>query len=151
MASSTSPAGVDTNVLVYAVDPTARQHPPARTLVFGSGAPGPELVVLPQVATEFVSVITGSRVSAASRRTTAGGIALLETILLLPNVALLDDPPGLTGAFLALLAQHPVAGPRVYDRRLAAALLAHRLPTLYTFNTNDFAGVGGLAAVAPAP
>jgi hypothetical protein len=39
----------------------------------------------------------------------------------------------------------------VYDRRLAAALLAHRLPTLYTFNTNNFAGVGGLAAVEPPP
>jgi len=52
---------------------------------------------------------------------------------------LLPDHPAIYDPWKLLVATHGVIGNRVYDTRLVAAMMAHGVGRILTFNTGDFA------------
>lgn len=46
--------------------------------------------------------------------------------------------------------QHAIIGKSAHDARLAAALLAHGIPAILTFNVRDFARYGVFSVLDPA-
>jgi predicted nucleic acid-binding protein len=48
-----------------------------------------------------------------------------------------------------LILQNSIRGLQVHDDKLAAAMLAHGVPNILTFNTADFARYTGIEAVHP--
>ena len=54
----------------------------------------------------------------------------------------LDDTPAVFAEWFALVRDHAVAGTNAYDARLAAAMRAHGVDRLLTFNARDFRKFG---------
>ena len=59
------------------------------------------------------------------------------------------DPPSLLDTWLELCSALEVRGRQVYDARLAALMIAARIPTLVTLNADDFARYPGLEVIVP--
>ncbi len=78
MGRARSRALIDTNVLVYALDPNAPHHEACRRLR-DEGLPGVELVLTPQVLYEFIASVTSAKFFATpldSREASEAALAL---------------------------------------------------------------------------
>jgi predicted nucleic acid-binding protein len=64
-------------------------------------------------------------------------------------MTLLPDDAKVYAAWRALIATHDVRGVQVHDAKLAAAMLAHDVVHLLTFNGADFARYPRIEAVHP--
>jgi predicted nucleic acid-binding protein len=142
---------IDTNVLIARTDLQHPHHRAAITAVATVIEAGDELSVTPQNIAEFWHVATRPR--AASR----GGLglssaearvrreALERLFVVIPETAALYD------AWKALVDRHQAIGAAVFDIRLVAAMVVHRLDRILTFD-RGFAryGVTVLDPVPPA-
>ena len=119
----------------------------ARAALRGLRNRGDEVVIVPQVLVEFWGV--------ATRPVEVNGLGLdperadrvvrrIEGLFWL-----LPDVPAIHEHWRRLVVAHGVRGRQVHDARLAAALLAHGVGHILTFNTADFARYPGLNAVHP--
>ena len=63
---------------------------------------------------------------------------------------LLRDERGVFGYWRDLVSAHQVKGKNAHDARLVAAMQRHRVTTLVTFNTPDFARFTGINVFSPA-
>lgn len=63
---------------------------------------------------------------------------------------LLLDIPAIYQEWERLVIVHAVIGVNVHDARLVAAMLAHNLTHILTFNTSDFTRYAEITAVHPA-
>jgi predicted nucleic acid-binding protein len=130
------PVLVDTNVLLGATD-RARQHHGASMALLESGRP---LVISAQVIREYLVV--------ATRPVAVNGLGLsredgLENLRALRTVLrLLPEERPLLGTFLTLIEDVPCAGKRLHDAFLVATAIAHAVPTLATWNLDDYVGFG---------
>ena len=61
----------------------------------------------------------------------------------------LPDTEGAHQELLLLLSQHKVRGRQIYDARLAAAVRAHKLDGILTYNLRDFARYGNINPFSP--
>ena len=131
---------IDTNVLMRianADDPAATT---AETAASNLRDDGESLFIVPQVLYEFWT--------AATKTTAANGLGMrtgeaadhIERFRQL--FALLDDTPAVFAEWFALVRDHAVAGTNAYDARLAAAMRAHEVDRLLTFNARDFRKFG---------
>lgn len=139
---------LDTNVLVYALFATAPQHADSRSLIDKARDPSAGLCVFPQMLAEFFAVVTNpKRVSPA--KTPAEALQAIEQFLALPGLTLLPLPAEVVTRWVQLVRARPVTGAEVFDVQAAAAMLAHGLGTLYTYNVADFQGIPGITAKQP--
>ncbi len=141
------PAGVDTNVLVYAEDNTSPHQAACRALL---NRRENDLYLAPQVLSEFYSVVTrtgGKRITSPLSPDEA--LAAITTLLAQPNIDLLPVPADIVSRWTELARRHPVTGADIFDLQLAATLLANGVKRLYTFNTRDFAAISELEVVRP--
>jgi len=137
---------VDTNVLLRGAVRTAARNPAATHAIAILLAQGDELLLAPQVLTEFWSV--------ATRPVDVNGfgwsvdVVRTEIDKLLDQFPLMPETPAVFDEWLHLVTKHRVIGKQVYDARLAAFVRTHQIARLLTFNTSDF-GSYGITVVSP--
>jgi predicted nucleic acid-binding protein len=141
---------VDTNVLVYALFPSAPQHGASRALLDRAKDPATGFHVFSQILAEFFAVVTNpKRVSPA--KTPEEALQAIEQFLTLPGLAVLPLPADAVTRWVALVRTRPVRGGEVFDAQAAARMLAHGIDTVYTYNLSDFQGFPGIIAKEPPP
>ncbi len=112
---------------------------------------GETLCLVPQVIAEFWRVATAT----ASQRGGLGwsvGRTWAQVRRLEAAFPLYDDTAAVHRSWKTLVLAQQVTGASVYDARLAAAMLAHGIPRVLTFNHDDFRRYApwGVTAVDPA-
>ena len=139
---------VDTNVLLRAAQPSHPAQAVATGVVRNLLARGERLCVLPQNLIEFWAVATrpaesnglGLEVDEA-----AAELDRLKTIF-----ELLPDIPAIYPEWERLVRAHQVRGKEAHDARIAAAMIAHGVTHILTFNGGDFKRFAGVRTVDPA-
>jgi predicted nucleic acid-binding protein len=139
---------VDTNVLVYALFPAAPQHANSRALVEAAQDPNAGLCVLPQILAEFFSVVTNPK-RVTPNKTAGEALQAIESFLALPGLAVLSIPPDVVTRWAALVHARPVTGAEVFDVQAVAAMMAHGIAGVYTYNLTDFHGYPGIQPKEP--
>jgi len=103
---------------------------------------GEELCIIPQNLIEFWAV--------ATRPLANNGLGLTideaarETKKLKKLFKLRADAPAIFAEWERLVIRHRVAGKPTHDARLVAAMVAHSLTHILTFNTDDFKRFSGI-------
>lgn len=139
---------VDTNVLLRAAQPSHPAHAAATGAVRNLLARGERLCVLPQNLIEFWAV--------ATRPAESNGLGLgvdeaaAELDRLKSIFELLPDTPAIYPEWEILVRAHQVRGKEAHDARIAAAMLAHGVTHILTFNGSDFKRFKDVKAVDPA-
>lgn len=138
---------VDTNVLLRSVQP---QHPMRKDAVSATltlKGRGEKLCIIPQNLIEFWAV--------ATRPVSANGLELSvadaakELKRLKRFFTLRPDSPAIYSKWEKLVVQHQVTGKPSHDARLVAAMKAHNLTHILTFNISDFKRFAGTTVVDP--
>jgi predicted nucleic acid-binding protein len=141
------PAGVDTNVLVYAEDDSSPHQAACRALLKDRRR---DLYLAPQVLSEFYSVATkagGKRIT--NPLSPEEALSAIATFLAQPNIDLLPVPADIVSRWTELARRHPVTGAKIFDLQLAAVLLANNITRLCTFNIRDFEMISELDVGRP--
>lgn len=139
---------VDTNVLLRAAQPSHPAHAAATGAVRNLLARGERLCVLPQNLIEFWAVAT--RPAESNGLGLEVGEAAAELDKLKAIFELLPDTPAIYPEWETLVRAHQVKGKEAHDARIAAAMLAHGVAHILTFNGGDFKRFAGVTAVDPA-
>jgi len=138
---------VDTNVLLRSAQPKHPMHKDAVTATLKLKQSGESLCIIPQNLIEFWAV--------ATRPVTANGLELSvasaaqELKRMKRFFTLRPDTPAIFAKWEKLVVQHQVIGKPSHDARLVAAMLAHQITHILTFNTDDFKRFSGITAVDP--
>jgi predicted nucleic acid-binding protein len=138
---------VDTNVLLRSVQHASPAYRYARSAIVTLLRRGDRLCIVPRNMAEFWSV--------ATRPAEKNGLGLslpqadwyvsrLEAIL-----TLLNDTPAMHREWRSLVVAHAVAGPRVYDARLVAAMTVYGITSILTFSGDDFKRYPGVHVIHP--
>lgn len=137
---------IDANVLVYAVNASAPQHRASRAAVEAAMAGTLFAVLVPQVLLEFFAVVTNPRrvTHPLDPRTAWEQVEALRG-----NLRVLDVYATTLDALQELVQTTNVSGGRIFDLFLVAQMRQHRIDTICTYNTADFADFAGIKAVAP--
>jgi predicted nucleic acid-binding protein len=145
---------VDTNLLLRGLEPAHPHHRLAGDAPNWLRQQGHSLVIVPQVLYELWVV--------ATRATTANGLGLsvvqakAELTRLQLLFRLLPDNAAVFVEWERLVTSTPVLGRDAHDSRLVAAMIAHGVTHLLTFNGPDFRRFSGItvldsAGVGPPP
>lgn len=127
---------IDTNVLLRLAQKKHPMRPDARRALVTLRQQGEELCIIPQNIIEFWAVATrpvannglGLTVNEA-----AGEIKKLKRLF-----KLMPDLPPIYAEWESLVTEYLVVGKPTHDARLVAAIKAHNLSHILTFNTDDF-------------
>jgi predicted nucleic acid-binding protein len=145
---SVEPGVLDANVLAYAVNADAPQHPAARALLDAASDPSITLYVTSQILCELYSLITNPRrVAVAS--SSAEALSIISSMLALPGLYVLPTPVRAVAGWMQLLQRRPVTGGDVFDLQIVATMQANGIQRIYTFNTDDFEVFPELAVLTP--
>jgi uncharacterized protein len=145
---SVEPGFLDTNVLVYAVNTDAVQHPASRALLEAARDPATCLYVTSQILCEYFAVVTNPRrVSAPVSASDA--IASIATMLRLPGLRVLPIPPDAVAGWMTLALSHSISGGDIFDLQIAATMQANGIQRIYTFNVGDFKKFSGVVVETP--
>jgi len=128
---------LDTNVLIYALDPNSEFHPASRHLLERARGNDAGLCVTPQVLAEFYAVVTDRR-RVPQARQPVETLDAIEQILSLPGITLLPTPVDIVNRWMELARRYPVSGQLIFDLQLAATMLAYDVRRVYTYNRVDF-------------
>ena len=138
---------VDTNLLLRSLQPEHAQYDTATTAISTLLTSQGVLAIVPQVAAEFWNVCTRPQEAnglGLSSDQAAHRLAAFER-----TFTLYRDVPGIYGHWRRLLAQYDVKGKQVHDARLVAAMMAHGLTHILTFNIRDFERYEAITVVDP--
>lgn len=138
---------LDTNILLRSADPGSPEYPQAIRAVAQLEASGEEVCLTPQNLVEFWAVAT--RPLAANGLGWSPAKTADETTLLLQQFPLLAEKPEVFSHWLHLVRMHRVCGKQTHDARLVAAMQAHGVTRLLTFNVGDFQRYPGITVVHP--
>lgn len=139
---------VDTNVLLRAAQASHPSHAAAVGAVRSLLARGERLCVLPQNLIEFWAVATRPAESNGLGMGVDDAAAELDKLKAI--FELLPDTAAIYREWEALVRAHQVRGKEAHDARIAAAMLAHGVTHILTFNGGDFKRFAGVTAVDPA-
>ena len=139
---------VDTNILARSVIFTDKDHQTAIDAVAILRSQGHEICLVPQNYYEFW-VISTRPVAQNGRGKTPDEVAAKFAFFKL-HFTLLDDIPLIFPEWEKLVAIYKVIGKSAHDARLAAAMLAHGVSHILTFNDADFRRYAGISAIRPA-
>ena len=132
---------LDTNVLLRLAQPHHRQYRAATGGVARARLAGEALSVTPQNIAEFWAVATRP-VGAANGLGLTAAAAAAEIATIEQMFELAADDPEIYPIWKGLVVTHRVLGAQVYDARLVAAMLAHGIDRILTFNVADFSRYG---------
>lgn len=138
---------VDTNVLLRGVQMSHPAHADAKRAVAILLRRGDELRISTQNMIEFWAVATrpiannGLNLSIEEAARELQGLKLLFEML--------PDSVDVLNEWENLVTKHRVAGKQAHDARLVAAMQAHGITHLLTFNAKDFARYSGITVVEP--
>ena len=139
---------LDANLLLRLDDEGHAHHDTALAALDWLAAHDHEAVIVPQVLYEYWVVATrplevnGLGLDVASaERAVAEWMTVFKPLL---------DERGVFGHWRDLVSAHEVKGKNAHDARLVAAMQRHRVTTLVTFNTPDFARFTGINVFSPA-
>ena len=124
---------VDTNILLEATDEKRLHHHEARQLIESYRG----LVVPAQVIREYLVVTT--RPAAANGLGMSVTDALANVREFHRAIRLLPESKPLLPTLLRLLAAVPCSGTRIHDAHIVASAVVHKIKTIVSLNTDDFA------------
>lgn len=140
---------VDTNVLLRLADRRHPLHPVIRQAIRKLQQEGHTLQITSQNGVEFWNVTTRPANKNGFGLTPAEANRLLHLIERLFPV--LPDSPSVYPQWRQLVVRFGVSGVQVHDARLAAAMLAHQITHILTFNGADFSRYAPVGIVAVDP
>lgn len=138
---------VDTNILLRSIQETHPMHEIAVEAVRILFERGETLCIIPQNLIEFWVV--------ATRPIAVNGLgfsvveALEELEQIKSTFTVLPDSEAIFSIWENLIAQYQIMGKPAHDTRLVAAMIAHGLTHLLTFNIADFKRFSEITAIAP--
>lgn len=137
----------DTNTLLRLTDQNSSLQTVVQNALIVLRKQGEELVIVPQNLIEFWAVATRPVADNGL------GLSVVETAQELNRLKvvfrLLPDTPGIFTEWEQLVIRYQVMGKQAHDARLVAAMKAHGLTHLLTFNTADFKRFTEITAVNP--
>jgi len=138
---------VDTNILLRLVQKNSLMHLDTQRAIVTLKKQGEFLCIIPQNIIEFWAV--------ATRPLDKNGLGLSitqaeEESEKLKKIFILElDTPQIFTEWEYLVIKHQVMGKQVHDARLVAAMLAHNITHLLTFNVDDFKRFSDIVVVDP--
>jgi predicted nucleic acid-binding protein len=138
---------VDTNILLRLVQKNSPMHLDTQRAIVTLKKQGEFLCIIPQNIIEFWAV--------ATRPLDKNGLGLSitqaeEESEKLKKIFILElDTPQIFTEWESLVIKHQVMGKQVHDARLAAAMVAHNITHLLTFNVEDFKRFSDIVVVDP--
>lgn len=138
---------LDTNIVLRLANADDVQHELVSEAVVRILAQEQECCLISQVLIEFWVVST--------RPVEVNGLgwtaSYAEDVItqLLNRFLLLEDRSEIFTLWQQLVSTQNIVGKRAHDARIAAAMLAHGIAHLLTFNVQDFIQVPGIRATAP--
>ena len=138
---------VDTNILLRLVQKNSLMHLDTQRAILMLKKQGDFLCIIPQNIIEFWAV--------ATRPVAKNGLGLSitqaeEESEKLKKIFMLElDTPQIFTEWKSLVIKYQVMGKQVHDARLAAAMLAHNITHLLTFNVDDFKRFSDIVVVDP--
>lgn len=138
---------IDTNVLLRSIQPAHPMHPAAVEALQTLGDGGARLVIFPQVVYEFWVVATRPAAENGLGMTTDEAESNVDSLLRL--FTLLNDTAEVFEHWRTLVKSHDVKGKPAHDARMVAAMLAHGIDTIITFNGADFARYASIQVKSP--
>lgn len=139
---------IDTNVLPRSAEPGHVQYQEAVDATDLLGKQGHTLCLVPQNFYEYRVVST--RPVAQNGRGKAPDEVTAEFAFLESHFAVVPDTPAAFAEWKRLMATYKVTGKPSHDARLVAAMLAHGITHLLTFNDQDFRRYAGITVLSPA-
>lgn len=139
---------LDTNVLIYALDPTSTLYPACDALLERTKTAGAGLCIAPQNLAEFYAIVTNGR-RVPTPRTPEEALAVVEQFLERPGLELLPVPTDMVARWIALVRRRPVVGGDLFDVQLVATMLGNGITRIYTCNRDDFAPFAELEVLIP--
>ena len=138
---------IDTNILLRLVELTALQHIEAKNAVDKLLKNGDTLYILLQNVSEFWNVCT------RPKDKNGLGFSIAQTEAELSKIEqvfdILSDTTDVYQNWRELVVKHSVSGIQVHDAKIAAAMKAHNIENLLTFNAKDFKRYADIKAVEP--
>ncbi len=138
---------LDTNILVYADQPTSAFHGTARETLLALEAADEELWISPQVIREYLSVVTRPDASRPEEAPLPPQAAVDAATHFLATFWLAGEDQDVSRRLLDLIARYGVRGRLVHDANIVATMLTHGIPRLLTFNARDFRRFGDLIEI----
>ncbi|MBO1056271.1 MAG: PIN domain-containing protein [Dolichospermum sp. JUN01] len=138
---------VDTNILLRLVQKNSPMHLDTQRAILTLKKQGYLLCIIPQNIIEFWAV--------ATRPLDKNGLGLSitqaeEESEKLKKIFILElDTPQIFTEWESLVIKYQVMGKQVHDARLAAAMVAHNITYLLTFNVDDFKRFSDIVVVDP--
>ena len=138
---------VDTNILLRLVQKNSPMHLDTQRAILTLKKQGNFLCIIPQNIIEFWAV--------ATRPLDKNGLGLSitqaeEESEKLKKIFILElDTPQIFTEWESLVIKYQVMGKQVHDARLAAAMVAHNITHLLTFNVDDFKRFSDIVVVDP--
>lgn len=138
---------VDTNVLVRSIQVTHPMHTDAGRAMESLLDQALQLSIVAQNLIEFWAVATRPLANNGLALSITDTVAHVKTFR--QTFTLLPDTPDIFSEWERLVETHEVRGRQAHDARLVAAMLAHGVTHLLTFNTDDFKRYNKINAVNP--
>jgi predicted nucleic acid-binding protein len=138
---------LDTNVLLYLVNPAAPEHRAARAAVADLLAQGERLAIAAQVLFEFWSVAT--RPAGVNGLGWPVARARAEIDTLRARFIVLEEPPAVVDLWLEIVSAYELKGKRIHDAHLIATMKANGFTRLLTFDTSGFPAASGITILSP--
>lgn len=138
---------LDTNILLRLIEITHRQHKEASAAIKKLRKQNCTFYILLQNISEFWNVCT------RPKDKNGLGLSIAETDLQLKKFErffnFLPDTLEVYENWRELVVNHSVSGVKVHDAKIAAAMKAHNIQNLLTFNAKDFKRFTDIKAVEP--
>src|SRR5262249_10237478 len=138
---------LDSNILLRHIEPKHPMHSEAVDAVAALLNAGESVYVLPQNLSEFWNVCTrpldrnGLGLTPAQTDSEVSRIEFLLTVILDNNLIYPE--------WRQLVVKHSVSGVQVHDARIVAAMKAHQIENLVTFNFADFKRYTEITVMTP--
>jgi predicted nucleic acid-binding protein len=138
----------DTNILLRALYPDQPHYALAKRALQKLRHRAEILCVTPQNIIEFWTVAT------RARDHNGLGLQLMQVVEEVKDIRalfrLLPDPPEILDIWNRLVIDHGVMGKPTHDAHIVAAMKAHSVTKILTFNVGDFKWFPGIDVVNPA-
>lgn len=138
---------IDSNILTFIANPSSPLYQESTDATLRLQQRGDVPCIVPQNLYEFWAVATRPLTARGLEMTTIQAQIELERLKTLFQT--LPDSPAIYAEWERLVVQHSVSGKNSHDARIAAAMIAHGVTHLLTFNGADFKRFAGITAIEP--
>jgi toxin-antitoxin system PIN domain toxin len=146
--STSDPALLDTNILVYGHQALSSFHEASRAILDKGLAGEIPLCICPQVLLEFFAVITNSR-RVTKPVSSKKAISEMEKYLEAGGFRMLYPTEETLQITLDLAEKYAVNGAEIFDVHLVATMLSNEVTQLYTYNLDHFKKFPRIVALTP--